>query len=170
MDQKANPIMKSIAEYLPARYWLMKTEPDVFSFDDLLSSPKQITFWEGVRNYQARNFMLNDMCLGDQVLFYHSNAKPSGIVGLAEVVSSAQIDTSAFDLNSQYFDPKSSKESPRWWAVAIGKPRKFETYLSLDTLRSVEELKGMLLLRNGQRLSIQPVAEAEYQVILRLGS
>jgi predicted RNA-binding protein with PUA-like domain len=114
--------------------------------------------------------MVNDMTVGDKVLFYHSNANPSGIVGLAEVVGPAQIDVTAFDPGSEYFDSKSTNDNPRWYAVAVGKPVKFSRFLSLEVLRTSRELEGMLVVRKGQRLSILPVSESEFEIIVRLGT
>jgi predicted RNA-binding protein with PUA-like domain len=147
----------------------MKTEPAVFSMDDLIQSPSQRTFWEGVRNYQARNFMVNHMAVGDKVLFYHSNANPSGIVGVAEVVAPAQIDLTALNPDSEYFDSRSTSDNPRWYAVYVGKPEKFSRFVSLEELKTNRELDEMLVLRKGQRLSILPVSVSEFGIIVRLG-
>lgn len=157
------------AEKIPKRIWLMKTEPDVFSFADLELRPGQKEKWDGVRNYQARNFMRDDMKLGDTVLFYHSNASPPAIVGLAEIVGSAEPDLSALDPKSEYYDPKATKQNPRWVAVTVGKPRAFARPLALGELRSEPALESLLLLRKGQRLSILPVSETEFSVICRMG-
>lgn len=147
----------------------MKTEPDVFSIADLVSRPNQTELWDGVRNYQARNFMTNDMKVGDLILFYHSNAEPSGIAGTAEVVAPAQPDASAWDPASEYFDPKSSPENPRWFCVAVGRPRPFKKFVALDELKQHKALQNMLVLRKGQRLSIQPVEPEEFEYIVALG-
>ncbi len=141
----------------------MKSEPDVFSIDDLAA--KKTSLWDGVRNYQARNFMTQDMKVGDQVLFYHSNAEPPGIAGLAEVVSPAEPDPGQFDKKSEYFDPKASKEKPRWFCVRVGFKEKFNGIISLENLRAKKELKDMLVLKKGQRLSIQPVTAKEYDCV-----
>lgn len=146
----------------------MKSEPDVFSFIDLEQRQGQIEQWDGVRNYQARNFMQNEMQVGDKVLFYHSNANPSGIVGLAEVVEAAKADLTALNPKSEYFDPKATHENPRWYAVTVGKPKKFPKFISLAEMREHEPLQDMLLLRKGQRLSILPVSLNEYNFILQL--
>lgn len=161
--------MKTIAEYLPSRHWLMKSEPDVFSFEDLMRAPSQTTLWEGVRNYQARNFMVNEMAVGDKVLFYHSNADPSGIAGIAEVVGPAQVDITALDPESEYFDPKSTTANPRWFAVSVGRPAKFSRFLSLQDLKIISGLQDMLVVRKGQRLSILPVSPQEFRIIVTLG-
>ncbi|CAE6718032.1 MAG: EVE domain-containing protein [Nitrospira sp.] len=150
------------------QYWLMKSEPDVFSIDDLARSPNHTTSWNGVRNYQARNFM-RAMKLGDQVLFYHSNANPPSVVGIAEVVKIAYPDATQFDPQDPHFDPASKPEQPRWDVVDIRFVHKFETSLSLDVLRGQPRLKGMELLRRGSRLSVQPVRAAEWNQVVRLG-
>jgi len=147
----------------------MKTEPDVFSIEDLVRRPQQTELWDGVRNYQARNFMMNDMKVGDLILFYHSNAEPSGVAGVAEVVAPAQPDASAWNPKSEYFDPKSSPENPRWYCVTVGRPRPFKKFIALDDLRAHAPLKDMVVLRKGQRLSIQPVQPEEFEYIFALG-
>jgi predicted RNA-binding protein with PUA-like domain len=147
----------------------MKTEPDVFSIEDLVKRPGQSEMWDGVRNYQARNFMMNDMKVGDLVLFYHSNAEPSGVAGVAEIVKPAQPDPSAWNSASEYFDPKSTPENPRWYCVTVGKPRPFRRFVALDELKNHAALKDMLVLRKGQRLSIQPVLPSEFEFIVSLG-
>jgi predicted RNA-binding protein with PUA-like domain len=147
----------------------MKTEPDVFSIEDLVKRPGQSEMWDGVRNYQARNFMMNDMKVGDLVLFYHSNAEPSGVAGVAEIVKAAQPDPSAWNSASEYFDPKSTPENPRWYCVTVGKPRPFRRFVALDELKNHPALKDMLVLRKGQRLSIQPVLPSEFEFVVSLG-
>lgn len=150
------------------QYWLMKSEPDVFSIDDLACSPKHTTSWDGVRNYQARNFM-RAMKVGDQVLFYHSNANPPCVVGIAEVVKPAYPDATQFDPQDPHYDPASNRDQPRWDLVDIRFVRKFAAPLSLDRLRGQASLKGMELLRKGSRLSVQPVRAAEWNQIVKLG-
>ena len=149
------------------RYWLMKSEPRVFSIEDLARSPKQITHWDGVRNYQARNFM-REMAVGDQVIFYHSNAEPPAVVGIAEVVRAAYPDETQFDKASHHYDPASGRSAPRWDMVDIRYRQTFKTSLSLDRLRQESQLKSMVLLRKGSRLSVQPVTEAEWATVLKL--
>lgn len=149
------------------QYWLVKSEPEAFSIDDLARSPKQTTSWDGVRNYQARNF-LRAMKVGDQVLFYHSNASPPSVVGIAEVVKGAYPDTTQFDQRNAHYDAGSDPDQPRWDVVDIRFVRKFTTLLSLDFLREQVGLKGMELLRTGSRLSVQPVRESEWKEVLRL--
>lgn len=150
------------------QYWLMKSEPDVFSIDDLAGLPNHTTSWDGVRNYQARNFM-RAMKVGDQVLFYHSNAKPPSVVGIAEVVRTAYPDATQFDPRDPHYDPASTPEQPRWDLVDIRFMYKFAAPLSLDLLRGQPGLKGMELLRKGSRLSVQPVRKAEWNQVVRLG-
>lgn len=148
-------------------YWLMKSEPDCFSIDDLSNAPNQTTHWDGVRNYQARNFMRNQMAIGDQVLFYHSNCNPPGIIGIAEVVSEAYPDYTAFDPDSEHPDMKSTPDNPRWFMVDIRFKEKFNHLISLDTLRQYPELEEMILLRKGNRLSILPVSKKEWIFITK---
>ncbi|WP_133128931.1 EVE domain-containing protein [Legionella nagasakiensis] len=145
-------------------YWLMKSEPSCFSIDDLRKSPQQTTPWDGVRNYQARNFM-RDMNLGDLVFFYHSNCNPPGIVGIAEVVSTAYPDYTAFDPNSEHPDANSTPEHPRWFMVDIRFKEKFPELISLTTLKHSPELEQMPLLRKGNRLSVMPVSAQEWDFI-----
>jgi len=148
------------------KYWLMKSEPDECSIDDVLAAPKRLTAWSGVRNYQARNFMRDEMRLGDGVLFYHSSCAEPGIAGLAEVASSAYPDASQFDRRSPYFDPKAKKDSPRWFNVDVRALRKTRL-VPLAELRSHAPLARMRLLRPGNRLSITPVSGAEWNYIAR---
>jgi predicted RNA-binding protein with PUA-like domain len=161
-------MQKNLIDYLPSRIWLMKSEPDVFSFFDLEQRDGQVEQWDGVRNYQARNFMQKDMQEGDKVLFYHSNATPPGIAGIAEVVEKAKPDLTALNPKSEYYDSKATLDNPRWFAVSIGKPQKLPKFVSLTELRKCHEIKDMLLLRKGQRLSILPVSQAEFNIILQL--
>lgn len=148
------------------QYWLMKSEPDVFSIDDL--KKQKTTTWDGVRNYQARNFMMNDMQVGDLVLFYHSNAKPPGIAGLATVSKKAEPDPTQFDKKSEYYDPKATKEKPRWFCVKVKFKEKFKDLIPLEDIKSEKALKDMLVVQKGQRLSIQPVKEKDYKHILKM--
>lgn len=149
-------------------YWLFKSEPETYSFDDLMAEADRTTGWDGVRNYQARNFLRDAIKLGDGVLFYHSNAKPPAIAGIAEVVREGHADPTAFDPESQYYDPKSKPDAPTWFQVSIKGVRAVDPPLSLPGLREVPELAGMELLRKGSRLSVQPVSEAEWKTILKL--
>ena len=149
------------------RYWLMKSEPSAFSIQDLHKAPGQRTCWDGVRNYQARNFM-REMTIGDQVLFYHSNAEPPAIVGIAEVVREAYPDSTAFDPRDPHYDSKSTPENPLWDMVDIKLVRIFSTPISLTQLRHDTHVKDMELLRKGSRLSVQPVRAEEWRHILVL--
>jgi predicted RNA-binding protein with PUA-like domain len=149
-------------------YWLMKTEPSVFSWDDLKTAPNQITGWEGVRNYQARNFMRDQMQVGDLVLFYHSVVKPQVIPGIAQVVRPAYPDRFALDTASPYYDPKSSQTAPTWVMVDIQYVQDFTPPITLTELKQMPELSGMMLLQKGCRLSIQPVTPAQWQTVVGL--
>ena len=150
-------------------YWLLKSEPSTFSIDDLAQSPRQTTCWEGVRNYQARNY-LQTMKLRDQAFFYHSNTDPTAIVGIVEIVTQAYADQFAFDKKSRYFDPKCTSESPRWFMVDVRLVRKFSRPVSLERLRQVKGLEKMELLRKGSRLSVQPVRAREWEIITQLAN
>ena len=152
------------------KYWLMKSEPGEFSIDDLQNAPGGETFWDGVRNYQARNFMRDDMKVGDGVLYYHSNCPETGIVGIATVCREAYPDHTAFDPEDKHFDPKSDPDNPRWCMVDIRFERKFERVILLRELRKYADgpLRDMLLLRRGNRLSITPVTAGEWNFILSL--
>ncbi|OGA55446.1 MAG: EVE domain-containing protein [Betaproteobacteria bacterium RIFCSPLOWO2_12_FULL_65_14] len=146
------------------KYWLMKSEPDECSIDDVLAAPGRVTPWSGVRNYQARNYMRDQMQLGDGVLFYHSSCAEPGIAGLAEVASAPYPDRTQFDPKSDYFDPKSNKDNPRWFNVDV-RARKKTRLLSLQELKRHKALAKMLVLRPGNRLSITPVSEPEWKYI-----
>ena len=150
-------------------YWLIKSEPDEFSFEDLWRSPGRKTHWDGVRNYQARNFMRDDMLPGDPVFYYHSNCDVPAIVGLAEVASEPYPDHTAFDANDKHFDPKSDPENPRWLMVDIRYRRKLRRIIPLAEIKShAERLEGFALIRRGNRLSVMPVAKAHWDFILSL--
>jgi predicted RNA-binding protein with PUA-like domain len=149
------------------KYWLLKSEPESFSIQDLAASPNQTTCWDGVRNYQARNFMRDEMRVGDRVLFYHSNASPPAIVGTAVVVREAYPDHTAWKKGDHHFDPKSSPENPIWQMVDIRLDEIFSQPQGLDALREVAALKDMELLRRGSRLSVQPVRKSEFDAILK---
>jgi predicted RNA-binding protein with PUA-like domain len=146
------------------KYWLMKTEPDECSIDDALAAPKRITPWTGVRNYQARNFMLKEMQVGDGVLFYHSSCPEPGIAGIAEVASAAYPDKTQFDPKSDYYDRESKKDSPRWFNVDVRALKK-TPLIPLPRFRAEKALQKMVTLRPGNRLSITPVTEAEWTYI-----
>ena len=146
------------------RYWLMKSEPDEMSIDDLARAPRQSTPWFGVRNYQARNFMRDQMHIGDQVLFYHSSCPEPGIAGLAEVCSTAYPDETQYDRKSKYYDAKATRDEPRWVNVDVKFVEKTRL-IGLPELREHKELAGMRLLARGNRLSITPVDPAEWKFI-----
>ena len=148
------------------RYWLMKSEPDAFSIDDLARAETEP--WSGVRNYQARNFMRDGMQPGDGVLFYHSSCAEPGVVGIAEVVSDAYPDPTQFDRKSHYHDPKSSPEEPRWMLVNVAFKRKLARTISLAELKQQPRLDGFMLLQRGNRLSILPVTTSQWNFILAL--
>jgi predicted RNA-binding protein with PUA-like domain len=146
------------------KYWLMKSEPDECSIDDALAAPGRITPWTGVRNYQARNFMLKEMKIGDGVLFYHSSCPEPGIAGLAEVASAAYPDATQFDPESVYYDPQATRDEPRWFNVDVRALKKLRL-IPLAALRESKPLRNMVTLRPGNRLSITPVTEAEWKYI-----
>ncbi len=150
-------------------YWLLKSEPESFSIQDLAKRPDQTTCWDGVRNYQARNFMC-EMRVGDRVLFYHSNAAPPAIVGTAKVVREAYPDNSAWKKGDDHFDPKASPDNPIWQMVDIKLDEIFSRSLGLDELREVKALEKMELLRRGSRLSVQPVTKREFDTVLKLAA
>src|SRR5688500_16058030 len=144
---------------MAARYWLMKCEPSAYTIDDLERDGR--TSWEGVRNYQARNLIRDDMQVGDKVLFYASNATPSGVTGLAEIIRPGYPDPSAFIPGHDYFDPGSRREAPTWFMVDIGFVARFAATVSLETLKQTPGLEHMVVTRKGSRLSVQPVTKAE---------
>ncbi|MGH9831842.1 MAG: EVE domain-containing protein [Blastocatellia bacterium] len=149
------------------KYWLMKSEPEAFSIDDLARAPKKTTCWDGVRNYQARNFM-REMEVGDQVFFYHSSADPPCIVGVAEVVKRAYPDHTALDPKDKHYDPKATPANPIWEMVDIKFVRKFDQPLAIEDLRLASGLEKMELLRRGSRLSVQPVTAGERKIVNHL--
>lgn len=148
------------------KYWLMKSEPETYSLDDLKRDGK--TLWSGVRNYQARNFM-SAMQAGDRFLFYHSNAEPSGVIGIGSVVRVGVADPTQFDKKSDYYDPKSNPETPRWTCAEVKFELKFPKFIPLDELRGHKSLAKMPLLQRGTRLSVHPVSAEEFKYILKLG-
>jgi len=151
------------------RYWLLKSEPEAFSFQDLLAAPRRRTAWEGIRNYQARNLLRDEMAKGDLALFYHSSAKPPGVAGVARIAGPAGPDPTQFDRRSDLYDPRSDPQAPTWLQVPVEAVAELPRYVPLDLLRDQPELRGMLLLRRGQRLSVQPVSKAEWRCVLALG-
>jgi predicted RNA-binding protein with PUA-like domain len=150
-------------------YWLVKTEPSAFSFDDLVASPGRATGWDGVRNYQARNFMRDGMKLGDRVLFYHSNTEPAAVVGVARIVREAYPDATAFDKSDPHYDPKSRRGAPTWVQVDLQGEERFARPVTLAELREVKGLERMVLLQRGSRLSVQPVTPREFEIVRGLG-
>jgi predicted RNA-binding protein with PUA-like domain len=147
-------------------YWLMKSEPDAYSIDDLERDRREM--WDGIRNYQARNMMRDDMCVGDEAIFYHSACKEPAAVGVMRIASQPYPDPTQFDPESKYYDPKSSEEEPRWVLVDVEFVRKFSRAITLRELRGEPELEGMLLLKRGNRLSITPVEEKHWNRLLEL--
>jgi len=150
------------------RYWLFKSEPNSFSIDDLFNRPKKTEHWDGVRNYQARNMLRDEIKAGDQGFFYHSSCKFPGIVGIVDIVKSAYPDATALNPESKYFDPKSTPENPRWFVVDVKFVKKFSTTISLDQLKKYSTLENMQILRRGNRLSITPVSNVEWKKIIEI--
>lgn len=150
------------------KYWLMKSEPDAFSIDDLMAMPGKTEHWDGVRNYQARNMMRDEMKKGDLVFFYHSNCKVPGIVGIMQVVRESYPDYTAFNPEGKYFDPKSDADHPRWFMVDVKYKRKLKRVISLEELKALPELEKMSLVRRGNRLSVMPVETDHWEAILAL--
>lgn len=148
------------------QYWLFKTEPDAFSIDDLAARPNQTEHWDGIRNYQARNFLRDQVKQGDKVFIYHSSCKEVGIAGLAEVVKEAYPDHTQFDPESHYYDPKSSPENPRWVMVDVTFIEKFPDVLALKKIKTMPEISEVGLVKKGHRLSIMPVNEQEFSALL----
>lgn len=163
-----NPPMTKSTPSRETRYWLAKSEAECYSIDDLKKD--KTTCWDGIRNYQARNFMRDEMKTGDLVLFYHSNAEPPGVVGVAKVVKEAYPDATQFDPTEQHYDPKSKRENPPWLMVDLGFVEKFKRVISLEDLRSHKELADMLVLRKGQRLSLMPVDAKHFDRVRELGN
>jgi len=148
------------------RYWLMKSEPDVYSIDDLKKD--QTTWWEGVRNYQARNFMMQDMQIGDEVLFYHSNATPPGIAGLGQISALAAPDQQQFQKKSEYYDPKATPQKPIWFCTQVRFVKKWKSLISLELIKADKKLAKMVVVQKGSRLSIQPVSAEDFHYITQL--
>jgi predicted RNA-binding protein with PUA-like domain len=152
------------------QYWLLKSEPSTFGIDDLLQAPRQTTAWEGVRNFQARNYLRDGMAKGDQAFFYHSSCDVPGVAGIVTIMRAGYPDGAAFDPDSEYYDPQGSASNPTWYAVDVKLKEKFEPAITLDSLRqhSTRELKDLLILRRGNRLSVTPVTKSEWDFILSL--
>jgi len=151
---------------MATKYWLMKSEPSAYSIDDLVRDKK--THWDGVRNYQARNFMRDDMKVGDKVLFYHSNTKPAGVVGVCEVVKEGYPDFTAFDPEDKHFDPKSKEDKPTWMMVDIKIIEKLKNPVTLEAIKANPKLSEMRLVQRGNRLSVMPLKKNEFNEILRM--
>ena len=152
------------------KHWLFKSDPDEFSIDDLASQPRKTDHWDGVRNYQARNFMRDEMRVGDHAFFYHSNCKEPGIVGIVRISREAYPDHTAFDPQDKHFDPKSDPDNPRWFMVDVRFEQKFDRVISLRELKTYAalRLKGFPLVRRGNRLSVMPVDKSHWKFILSL--
>jgi len=148
-------------------YWLLKSEPECYSIDDLKRD--KTTFWDGVRNYQARNFMTQEMKVGDLAFFYHSNADPSGIAGIAKIVKPATPDLTALDPNEDHYDPKATVQKPIWYGVTLEYVNSFNKIVTLKSLHSYPELKNMIVLQKGSRLSVMPVTKDEFEFVKKLG-
>jgi len=151
------------------QYWLFKSEPYVYSWDDLVRDDDRTTLWDGVRNYQARNLLRDRMRVGDGVLFYHSNVHPQEIAGIARIVREGYPDPSQFDPGSKYHDAKATADSPRWFSVDIRAERAFRKRVTLPELKERDDLEGLMLLKRGARLSVQPVSPEHWKIITRLG-
>jgi len=152
------------------QYWLFKSEPDVFSIDDLRKAPKKTTYWDGVRNYQARNLLRDDIQVGDEVLYYHSRIEPIGVAGVAKVTRAGYPDPTQFDAKSKYFDAKNDPENPRWFCVDVTWVRTFDEVIPLSTLKTRKALADMMVVQRGARLSVQPVKRGEFQAVLRMSA
>jgi len=152
------------------RCWLLKTEPETFSFDDLLRAPGKSSGWDGVRNYQARNFLRDQMKKGDRVLIYHSSADPPAVVGEAEIAREGYPDPTQFDPRHDHYDPDSPRDAPRWFQVDVKAVRKLPKPVPLPLIRQTRALAKMALVQRGQRLSVQPVSPEEYEIVVALGA
>jgi predicted RNA-binding protein with PUA-like domain len=154
---------------MAAKYWLMKSEPEVFSIDDLAKTKNQTAYWDGVRNYQARNFLRDDFKIGDRVIFYHSNAEPPAAAGICEVVKEAYPDFTAFDPESDHYDPKCKRDSPSWFMVDVKFIRKFSKPIPISEIKTNPKLQKMHLVQRGNRLSVMPLLKVEYDEIVKMG-
>jgi predicted RNA-binding protein with PUA-like domain len=152
---------------VPKRYWLMKSEPEVYSIEDLARDKR--TLWEGVRNYQARNFMTNDMSIGDEVIFYHSNAEPPGAAGVAHVSGKAVPDPTQFQKKNEYYEPRATLEKPVWFCVELEYAQTFKKLVTLAEIKAEKTLSGLALLQKGQRLSVQPVEPKHFAKLVSMG-
>ncbi len=151
------------------RYWLVKSEPDVFSFDDLWKAPKRTTHWDGVRNYQARNLLRDEMRVGDGVLYYHSNADPPGVAGVAQVARAGYPDPTQFDPADAHYDPGADPDEPRWFVVDVRAVQKLPRFVPLAELKAHPKLASMVVVQRASRLSVQPVTAEEWKSVLALG-
>ena len=151
------------------KYWLFKSEPNNYSFSDLLGEKDQTAEWDGVRNYQARNLMRDEMRIGDQVLFYHSSTKIPAVIGTATIVTEAYPDFTAWDSSAKYFDPKSDPDNPTWLMVDIRANQEFTSQVTLQDIKQNPSFQHMLLVKRGVRVSVQPVTQQEYEEIVKLG-
>lgn len=151
-----------------SKYWLIKSEPNDFSIDDLSNADKKTTYWDGVRNYQARNYMRDDMKIGDKVLYYHSNCDPMGVAGICEVGKESYPDFSAFDPKDPHYDPKSKKDNPTWYMVDVKFVEKFKNIVPLSEIKNNPKLSEMKLVQRGNRLSVMPVTKTEFNEILKM--
>lgn len=154
---------------MASKFWLIKSEPDVFSIDDLAKAKNKTTYWDGVRNYQARNFIRDEMKLGDKIIFYHSNSEPPCAAGICEVVKEAYPDFTAFDPEDPHFDPKSKKDNPAWMMVDVKFVKKFTSPVPLANIKTNKKLQKMRLIQPGNRLSVMPVTKDEFDEIEKLG-
>lgn len=152
---------------MPKKYWLFKTEAGCFSIDDLASRPNQTEPWDGVRNYQARNMLRDEIKKGDEVFFYHSSSKPTGIAGICTIVKSGYPDHTALDPKEMHYDPKATKDNPIWYMVDVKFKKKFKEIVTIQELKQIPGLEGMVVNQRGSRLSIQPVTKEEWQIITK---
>lgn len=152
------------------KYWLLKSEPSTFSIDHLAQLPNQTDMWEGVRNFQARNMIRDEMQVGDLAFFYHSNSNPIGVVGIVEITSAAYPDPTQFNPDSAYFDAKSKQDDPRWFVVDVKLVSKFTEIIALSQLKLTKGLQDFMLLRKGNRLSVMPVSKREWEIIAQQAS
>ncbi len=153
---------------MPKRYWLFKSEPGCFSIDDLAAEQDRTAHWDGVRNYQARNMLRDEIKKGDELLFHHSGASPAGIIGTCTVVKAGYPDHTALDPQEQHFDPKASEANPIWYMVKVRLKRRFSELIPLSRLKATAGLENMMVCQRGSRLSIQPVTPAEWKIVLKL--
>ncbi|MBM3989321.1 MAG: EVE domain-containing protein [Planctomycetes bacterium] len=151
------------------RWWLFKSEPEEFSFGDLLKAPRKRTFWNGVRNYQARNLLRDEVQVGDLVLYYHSNAQPSGVAGIAEVVGAASADPTQFE-SGDYHEPRATKDAPVWFGVEVAAVKALPRLVALEELKASAALAQMGVVRKGNRLSVQPLTQAEFDEVVRMAA